>query len=317
MDKQSLKAYFSFTKKERTGIFVVLGLLALVILLPVVFPFPFSDHPAKDEAFIRFATNWQQQQNKFKNDTTQPLDRHYPAHHYYSTHQQAHGGVLFYFDPNTLAPEGWKRLGLRDKTITTIQRYREKGGRFYQPEDIGKIWGLHDNEVSRLLPYIRIAAQSPLATNAPSSGSSRYPRYETKTPTAARLLNINMADTADWIALPGIGPTLATRIVRFREKLGGFYAISQIKEVYGLPDSVFQRILPRLQNDPAAIRRININTASVEILKAHPLIRYTLANVIVQYRQQHGQYSQIDELRNILSLSEDQYEKIRPYLTVE
>ena len=65
-------------------------------------------------------------------------------------------GELFYFDPNTITTSDWKRLGLRDKTIKTIENYLSKGGHFYKPDDLQKIYGLHDDEYERLRPYIKI-----------------------------------------------------------------------------------------------------------------------------------------------------------------
>ena len=65
-------------------------------------------------------------------------------------------GQLFYFDPNVLPFEGWKKLGIREKTIGTIQNYLHKGGHFSKPEDLKKIYGIRADEYKRLEPYIRI-----------------------------------------------------------------------------------------------------------------------------------------------------------------
>lgn len=130
-------------------------------------------------------------------------------------------------------------------------------------------------------------------------------------------IDINTADTIEFIALPGIGSRLADRIIRFRESLGGFYSIEQISEVYGLADSVFQKIKPLLISPAFDIKRININTASLEELKAHPYIRYTIANSIVNYRAQHGAFTNIEDLRKIVTITNDVFEKIISYLTLE
>jgi competence protein ComEA len=127
-------------------------------------------------------------------------------------------------------------------------------------------------------------------------------------------IDINLADTAAFIAFPGIGSRLADRIIRFREKLGGFYSIDQIGEVYGLADSVFQKIKPFLLAGPYDLKKININTATLEELKAHPYIRYAIANSIVQYRNQHGNFTSIEELKKIVLITNDTYEKISAYL---
>ncbi len=128
------------------------------------------------------------------------------------------------------------------------------------------------------------------------------------------MINLNEADTSELIVLPGIGSKLSARIVAFREKLGGFYAVEQVGETYGVPDSTFQKIKGRLQVDGNSIRKINVNSATKDDLKAHPYIRWNLANAIVEYRNQHGAFSSLEELKNIVLIDEGTFQKIVPYL---
>jgi competence ComEA-like helix-hairpin-helix protein len=128
------------------------------------------------------------------------------------------------------------------------------------------------------------------------------------------IIEMNNADTSALIALPGIGSKLAARIVNFRDKLGGFYSVDQVGETYGLPDSTFQKIKTRLYCDENAIRKININTASKDELKGHPYIKWHLANVIVEYRNQHGVYKSLEDLKKIVLIDEITYKKVIPYL---
>jgi competence protein ComEA len=125
---------------------------------------------------------------------------------------------------------------------------------------------------------------------------------------------INSADTTQFIALPGIGSKLASRIVLFREKLGGFYNVLQVREVYGLQDSVFKKIRPMLRCDPALMKKIDINSASLELLKAHPYIRWKNASAIVAYRNEHGSFGSGDDLKFIESLDSNDLTKFIPYL---
>ncbi|HET7897749.1 MAG TPA: helix-hairpin-helix domain-containing protein, partial [Flavisolibacter sp.] len=127
-------------------------------------------------------------------------------------------------------------------------------------------------------------------------------------------ININEADTSAFIALPGIGSKLSARIISFREKLGGFYSVEQIGETYGLPDSTFQKIRGRLVVDGDGIRKINVNTATKDELKSHPYIRWNLANAIVEYRNQHGSFKNLEELKNIALVDDAVFQKISPYL---
>lgn len=129
------------------------------------------------------------------------------------------------------------------------------------------------------------------------------------------VIEINSADTAAYIALPGIGSKLAARIVAFRDKLGGFYNVGQIGEVYGLQDSVFQKIRPLLRCDPQAVHKIDINAADKDQLKMHPYIRWKIAEALITYRNEHGGIRSRDDLVNIETIDEEDIDRIMPYLS--
>lgn len=227
-------------------------------------------------------------------------------------------GELFYFDPNTISTSEWKRLGLRDKTIKTIENYLNKGGHFYKPEDLQRIYGLQDDEYERLKPYIKIESNASKTDEAFVSLKSKDEMHPTKT-SAARysIIDVNIADTTAFISLPGIGSKLALRIVTFREKLGGFYSIDQIGETYGLPDSTFQKIKQYLKLDNPSVKKINVNTATVDEMKAHPYIKYSLANPIVAYRNEHGAFSKIEDIKKVMAVTDEILKKIAPYLKTD
>lgn len=224
---------------------------------------------------------------------------------------------VFYFDPNAATADDWKRLGIRDKTAETIQKYLAKGGHFYKPEDITKIWGLHKDDIDRLLPYVRIEnIKKEYANNKSSFISNNSPdNYREKKP-LPQGVDINSSDTAAFITLPGIGNKLAQRIVSFRDKLGGFYSVDQVKETYGLPDSVFQKIRSKLTIANTVIKQININTATIDEMRSHPYLRYTLANAIMQYRTQHGNFSSVADIKKIMIVTEEVFIKVSPYLAI-
>jgi competence ComEA-like helix-hairpin-helix protein len=217
-------------------------------------------------------------------------------------------GELFVFDPNKLDLQGWEKLGLNRKTINTINNYRIKGGRFYKPEDLQKIWGLPEGFYERVKSYISIPEKE-------------MPGYKESTtyikPTRKAMeVEINSADTTAYISLPGIGGKLANRIINFRDKLGGFYSVDQVGQTYGVPDSTFQKIRPYPKLDKEKLRKININTASKDDLKAHPYIRWNIANSVVEYRNQHGSYKSLDDLKKITLIDDVTFEKIKHYLSL-
>jgi len=320
MFKNFISDYLSFTRKERTGIMVILALILLFIVLPFFYPLfihrKVNDHSAFEKDIASLTIKQADSSDKEDNENN--------YRHYYPSQQKNYNdrtikGELFSFDPNTLSAGGWKKLGVRDKTIATIQNYLSKGGKFRHPEDIGKIWGLHEDEVQRLLPYVSIVEQTPASTSDKKSFESRpYEKKENKSDNYRIIpFDINTADTSAFIALPGIGGKLANRIIAFRDKLGGFYKVEQVAETFALPDSVFQKIKTSLKLADPKIKQININTANADEMKVHPYIRYALANAIVQYRGQHGRFTSVNDIKRIMIVTEELYNKLSPYLTAE
>lgn len=314
MWKQFISGYLNYTKKERIGILALLSIIVFFALLPYSFPYLLPreqyDHSDFEKAIASLRLKQVDSIKEFRK-------ANYNSHYQYagadrSNDGRSFKGELFYFDPNTATTAEWQRLGLHDKTIATIQKYLSKGGKFYKKEDIGKIWGLHKNEVDRLMPYVQVKS----VYAAPYA----HPEFEKKAAFKKELpiiIDINTADTTAFIALPGIGSKLAQRIINFRDKLGGFYQIAQVGETFGLADSTFQKIRSLLNVNDKGIKRININTASVDDMKLHPYIRYNLANSIVQYRNQHGRFNAITDLKKIMTVTDEILNKLSPYLTIE
>jgi DNA uptake protein ComE-like DNA-binding protein len=307
--KKFIQNYLSFSRKDRFGA-IVLVLLAFIIFLVPAF-FSKKSTPA---AIDSDSTLMQVMKNPEKADAPSP-NRHFSPGYIdqgqYISKEGFKEGELFYFDPNTLSLEGWQKLGLNERTISTINNYRNKGGKFHKPEDLKKIWGLPPAFYERVAKFIAI----PPASQAQNGITTSYIPVE-GFKKEIKLIDINIADSSDFIALPGIGSRLATRIINFREKLGGFYSIDQIGETYGLPDSVFQKLKPSFAVTAVNIKKLNINSATKEELKAHPYIRWNLGNAIIEYRNQHGSYKSLEDLKNLAIMNEEIYEKLFPYLTL-
>ena len=322
MWKNFVKDYLSFTKKDRVGVLVLVTLIFIVVLLPYVWPAKKSKQADKQEIEkIRAQTA---QLNKTEDaPASSETKEDEPAAYNYPSKKTEHKekAALFYFDPNTLNTAGWQRLGIREKTAATIMNYLAKGGKFRRPEDISKIYGLFKDDYERLLPFVRIESQPAFEKKYRNEkteySTSDRPVYPAKHFSAPKMVEINGADTSAFIALPGIGSKLAARIINFRDKLGGFYAVQQLAETYGLPDSTFNKIKALLQCNNPSVQQLNINTADANTLKQHPYIRWNLANAIVQYRAQHGNFKSVEDLQQVALITPEVFEKIKPYMTVE
>lgn len=283
--KRIWKDYFSFSKKERIAIVVLAVIMAAFIAGPYIYTHDPPPDPAPDDTlFFRTADSGR---------TTVLPGNTKPA-----------PVALFYFNPNTLSQQGWQQLGIPDRTITTILRYRSKGGRFRKPADIRKIWGMRQSDAERLEPYIHIKTDTLIHT-------PHEQKYETpvrKAPVSP--LDINTATIEDWKQLPGIGNILAARIVKYRERSGGFVSTEQVRKTYGISDSLFTVILPYLQFRPGSLPAIDINSASAYALRTQLDIPFRDANAIVKYRDLHGPFRSLNDIPRLVPMHDSVSQKL-------
>lgn len=141
--------------------------------------------------------------------------------------------------------------------------------------------------------------------------SKEYRRDEVST-----LVDINQSNIYQWQLLNGIGPAYASRIVKYRDKLGGFSSVDQVGETYGLPDSVFALIRPHLTTSEI-IRPLWINRWPADSLRNHPYINWKQASIIENYRLQHGPYRAAEDLFRIKVFDTVFVEQLRPYLAFD
>ena len=350
-----LNDYFSFTKNERNGIIVLLSITFIVAFLPKIYAafypndnhidyetiapliakwdslkpkpidtllFNFNPNTASKDDFLKLGlskkvasniVNYRNKGGKFfkKEDfkkiwdltetdyqrllpyiTIDDIPREYDNNETYgfaSKSKTSAESQLFSFDPNTASKEDFIKLGLSERTANNIVNYRNKGAKFDTKDKFKKVWGITEADFNRLSPYINIVVKQ---------------------------IDINTATAADFQELRGIGEKLSARIVNFRDKLGGFISVEQLGTTYGLPEETFASIKPKLKITNANIKKINLNTATVDDLKAHPYIKWKEANLIIEYRNQHGNYKNINEVMEIKAFQQSFFDKIKNYLTV-
>ncbi len=296
--KKWLNEYLRFTRKERMGIFILLAIIMAFLWLPQYYgakPDPINIDTALLKLFqVPAVVN------------PKPMVEGITA--------SMHNIHYFYFDPNTIGEKDWQALGLREKTIQTILNYRSKGGRFKVAEDLRKIWGLQKATADVLIPYIRIPQTK--APNLHSPNASKYTHTIQPSKNTISPIDINTATAMDWEKLPGIGPVLAARIIKFKEKLGGFTDIDQVQKTYGIKDSVFHILRPFLKfsGTETAVKseKLNLNLASAKAMKAVG-IRSDIADAIVNYRKEYGLFMELGDLKKIIFINETIFNEILPF----
>lgn len=217
--------------------------------------------------------------------------------------------LLFKFDPNTLDSSGWIKLGFSRKQTASILRYRNVGGKFKTKADLAKLYVIDSEKYIQLKPYIS------LPDSAPNIAKSMFPKYTSiKTD---ELVEINSADSATLIRVRGIGSVFARRIVNYRNRLGGFYKIEQLLEVYGIDTLIFSNLAARLDIDTTLIKKISINKSDFKSLIRHPYLPYYIVKAIINYRERHRGFTELEELEGIDGMYPELYQKLRPYILID
>lgn len=295
------KEYFNFTKGERNAFFALLFITLAFIAIPFLIPNQYNWGKTDFSEFEKY---------EHKIDTSTKMDFEDYAKQYaeYPTKKTIYKSDMFLFDPNKASSSDFEKIGIPKYVANRIIKFRASGAVFNIKSDFKKIYGLDENLYNDLYPYINLPETKTYADKP----FDNKPNYQPKVPT---LIDINTADTATLNRLPGIGNVLSLRIVTFRDKLGGFYSFEQLGEVYGLKPEVLEKIKLKLKPEIAIQKYVLINTASALELAQHPYIKKKLADIIVNYRTQHGNFKTAEDLLKTRVIDEATVNKLRYYLS--
>jgi len=294
-----LNKHFGFSKGEFNGLVFLTAIILLLKISPLACNYykPVDEDEPALSAAIKKITITDEESS------------------YYTRDRIENSGIktssrLFKFDPNKISSEEWQTLGLSPKQAQSIVNYRNKGGKFYKAEDLQRMYTISPATYKKLLPYVEIENKQP-------SFAGKNFQYEKKeyVKKALVIVELNQADSAGLDQIKGIGPAFATRILKYRERLGGFYKKEQLLEVYGLDSVKYAEIKDQITINASSVKMLNINTADFSALKSSPYLSYKQINAIIQYRKQHGNYAGLSDLRKVAILTPQIIDKITPYIT--
>ena len=296
------KDFFYYTKSERRVILLLLAIALLLLgiwaimeyLRPVEVPVTLSE----SEEIDSFLANLEEQEKIRKSHTP----------------KNEISVVLQPFDPNTADSVLLRQLGLPVYIVRNILKYRAKGGVFRSPESFSRIYGLKEEVYQKLKPYITIAPLVSVShvrtdTFRQLKDTIPYiPKYEEGT-----IVDLNKVDTSILKRIPGIGSTLARMIVVYRQRLGGFYDVSQLQEV----PRVGVELNKWFVVTPAGLHKIQVNSASLDKLRSHPYMDFYKAKAIMEYRRKRGKIKGLSQLSMFEEFTEKDLKRLSPYLTFE
>ena len=306
--KQFFRDYFTFNKRERNGIFVLISIITVLVLYLNISSNFISSKPTD---FTKFEEDVKQ----FK-IAEQAADSNKSVEEKYAPSVSKDKSVAvkeerFNFNPNNLPENDWKRLGLSAKQIHSIKNYETKGGKFRTKQDVKKMYAIPIEQYQSLEPFIQI----PVEEKPNAIFVSEKSVVATKKPTIA-LVELNTADSTQLTTLKGIGPFFAKTIIKYRNLIGGFVAKEQLLEVWKFDQEKLDEIEKFITVDASKIKKVNINTCEAADLK-NGYIKWNVANAIVNYRKSHGKYTLVEDIKKTDLVDDETYRKIAPYLILD
>lgn len=304
--KKTFSNYLRFTRAERNGTLLLLLLTLGLFGLPVLIRQ--TKAPALQRDFSLFSTEIA----AFKAAVSQKTTQKAP-------------GQLFYFNPNTASVSDFISLGLSEKVANIIENYRKKGGKFRAPSDLQKIWSLSEADYERLLPYIQMD-ETPEKETQETAEKPAVEYFE---------FDPNTVSEAD-LARLGLPARTIKSILNYREKGGVFRKKEDLQKMYTLEEADYARLAPWIlcappalaQNAPrpamygsaafapAASAILDINLAEEEDWKSLPGIGATRAGYLMQFRNNLGGFSSIEQVAETKGLPDSVFQNIRSRLTL-
>ncbi len=281
------KSYFKFNKRERRGVFF---LLLIIIVLQSIYYYvkakPFQETPQ-----VTVDAEIQAKVDSLKQIRSKDTVR------------------LFPFNPNYITDYKGYRLGLSTAELDRLFAYRKQQKFVNSAAEFQQVTQVSDSLLAVIAPYFKF----PAWVQRRKATSQYKPEPIVK---AREIQDLNTATAEALKRVSGIGEVLSQRIVKFRDRLGGFLVNAQLYDVYGLAPEVVAGTLEHFQvQNPPKVEKININTATVTELSRMLYINYTLAQQIVAYRTAKGMYTSWDELSQVENFPMEKIDRIKLYLT--
>lgn len=306
-----LRNFFGFSRTETNGFIILLILMVAILSVPFLSKkiYSFYQQPLqsqKDKVRLNSLLLALKNRVEIKREVTEEKS--------YQT-----------FDLNKSTSKQLIQSGFPEFLAERIVRYREKVKPFDSKKELLKIYGVDSAFYQKIHPYIKVTKlQKGFSPDLANEDSYSY-KIEKEKNLSATLkkekiirFDLNKADSLQLQKIYGIGPAYSKRIIKYRAYLGGFYSIHQLKEVYGLKkeniDSLEKYVF---FEDELNLKQLKVNQLNADSLAQHPYISYKEANLIVNYRKQHGEFKSVSDLLPIKILDSSWVKKVTPYLTFD
>jgi competence protein ComEA len=296
-----LRENFGYSKKEINGSIILLFIISVLFLGVYAFDYyRYASNEYSSEKDLELLDKWAAEL-QWAEDTEESME---------PSRQLLALSNLERFDPNQVSEEQLRQMNIPSYLASNWSKYTSRGGRFYNSEDLHKLYGMDSSIFDQLAPYISIANTKPDS----DEGKPIAREKSTVAKETARLIDINLATAEELQTVRGIGPAYSARIIKYRNALGGFHDRGQLAEVYGLKQETVSALWEKFDLNPAnCCVKLSVNTIHLDSLKRQPYINYNQARALVAYRDQHGRFASWDDVAEIKIIPDSTIQKLKPY----
>lgn len=222
----------------------------------------------------------------------------------------------FPFNPNTADSATLIKVGLKSWQVKNLLAYRRAGGRWKDADDFKRLYGLSEEEFQRLRPYIQIPppVKDVYFTEKDRVRQDSLRQLRPEKFAELTVLDLNTVDTLTLRKIPGIGVGYSRAIVSYRQRLGGFVSVAQLKDIEGLPDRIEEWFTI---DENAEVNRISINKSDFKTLVRHPYLSYEQVKVITTHIRKYGQLRSWKDLQLYPEFTPQDFERLTPYFVFE
>ena len=289
MKLSSLTPYFKFSKSQRSGIF---ALFAVIVVFQFLYFFIDLDTKPNN---VTIKQQW----------VALPVVKNITA-----TYKKKGTYVMRPFNPNFITDFKGYKLGMSIEEIDRLLAYRKTNRFVNSPEEFQAVTYVSDSLLRVIAPYFKFPDW---VTKRKASTLFEKETFAKKK--SNPLLDINTATAEDLKKVYGIGDGLSDRILKEKEKFGGFVSMEQMQDVWGLSPEVIQNLNQdfRVSTLPS-VKKFNVNQMSVKELMQFPYFKFPVAKAIVTFRSMNNGITGIEDLSKISNFPVDKIKIIALYL---
>lgn len=286
-----LKSHFQFSKKQRSGIFILLLLIIICQCIYFFIEIPPEDIAIDDNELQRF-------QKEIDSLRLVQLESNKPK--------------IYPFNPNFITDYKGYTLGMTNEEIDRFLKFRSKDRWINSSQQFQEITKISDSLLKAISPYFKFPdwIENP-KPKTPNTNNNIVKAYTQKR-------DLNAATALQLQRVYGIGKTLSKRIVDYRNKFkGGFISDIELQNIYGLSLETIEQLTNEFTvKTPRKVRKVNLNTATKSELVTIQYIDYELADEIIEQRVLREGFKTLDELTKVKGFPGNKIDIIKLYLTL-